>query len=191
MSITCTLRKISLQQPSRNKMRYAPHHCKMRNANSVPPCSPLGHILQNWMTLSFNLWKRKSWCFLIPLHSANILQTQRKMAFNYSTTLQLDLFWKQEEKWKGMPYVQSFIRINLHKEYGKLWSSRMGSRRNLFSLILMQSWRTAVLLFDCLLLTLLPMSAAPSLKAQRNRNAISLSTLPRVCLGSGFQIPHT
>ena len=64
MTITCTLRKISLQQPSRNKMRFPPRHCKMRNANSVPPYSPLGHILQNWITLSF--WKRKSWCFWYP-----------------------------------------------------------------------------------------------------------------------------
>lgn len=74
----------------------------------------------------------------------------------------MDLFWKQEEKWERIPYVQSFIRINLHKENGKLASSGMWEGEETCSDSNAAVKVMAVLLFHCLLLSPLTLTPNPN-----------------------------
>ncbi|TEA40546.1 hypothetical protein DBR06_SOUSAS16510004, partial [Sousa chinensis] len=82
----------------------------MGNQSSVPSCTPLRCILQNWETVSYAPMSERKY-FVVTLHSLSIPWICRTMALNYNTIFQLQLFCKREEKWYELPYVQAFMLL--------------------------------------------------------------------------------
>ena len=79
----------------------------MGDQNSVPSCSPLWCILQNWEIFSYAPMNERKWYFIVTLLGLSTpwdLENNGPYgALNYNTIFQLELFCRRKEN--GMRFL--------------------------------------------------------------------------------------